>query len=215
VPRPGSPAPLPPWLTGGGAARKWGTDPALAPGSGSRRRRWGGPALLLAGVLAGWLLHAWRQPTPPTPMPAVAEAPRCPDPAPCAAEPVGPAAPGHPGTHTVHARTPAPPMALHDLPLPSEGPQSEESRRASLRAFAQQKASDLRACLGDPGRGPLRRVGAALEIDAHGTVAAVQILGGDNASRELESCYSARLRAWRFPHALMQGDQRLLVNFVL
>jgi hypothetical protein len=59
-------------------------------------------------------------------------------------------------------------------------------------------------------------VGAALEIDSHGTVAAVQILGGDTgSSRALDSCYSARLRSWRFPQALLQGDQRLLVNFVL
>ena len=53
------------------------------------------------------------------------------------------------------------------------------------------------------------------EIDSHGAVAAVQILGGEGSSRELDSCYSARLRSWRFPQALLQGDERLLVNFVL
>jgi hypothetical protein len=105
------------------------------------------------------------------------------------------------------------PLTLH--PLPAEAGVTDENRREALRAFAQHKASDLRGCLGDPGRGPLRRVGAALEIDAHGAVAAVQILGGDTGSRELESCYSAHLRTWRFPQALLQGDERLLVNFVL
>jgi hypothetical protein len=99
--------------------------------------------------------------------------------------------------------------------LPDESSPTDEDRRDALRVFAQKKAGELRGCLGDPGRGPLRRIGAALEIDAHGAVAAVQILGGDGTSRELESCYSAHLRAWRFPQALLQGDERLLVNFVL
>ena len=204
-PRSPSPAPLPPWLAGGAAAR------------GSRRRGGGLralriPALLLVAGAAGWWLHAWRHPAaPPLPPPVVAEVLRCPAAAPCTSEP-GPASGG---THAgrPHARTPAKPLDLHALP--AEGPASDQNRREALRAFAQQKAGDLRSCLVESGRGPLRRIGAALEIDSHGMVAAVQILGGDNGTRALDSCYSAHLRTWRFPQALLQGDQRLLVNFVL
>jgi hypothetical protein len=198
-----APAPLPPWLKRGGSQRS-------GPGPSLRSLR--GPLLVLVGGVAGWLLHAWRQPeaTPPPPVAVVAEAPHCPEPTPCgsgggATAATAPA--GHP-----RAKTPARPLSLH--PLPAEGP-TEDTRREALRAFAQQKAGELRSCLQGPARGPLRRVGAALEIDSHGTVAAVQILGGDSGSRELDSCYSARLRSWRFPQALLQGDQRLLVNFVL
>jgi hypothetical protein len=167
--------------------------------------------LLVAGA-AGWWLHAWRHPAVPAlPAPVVAEVLRCPAATPCGLEP-GPASGGsHAGR--ARARTPAKPLDLHALP--AEGPASDENRREALRAFAQQKAGDLRSCLVEPGRGPLRRVGAALEIDSHGMVAAVQILGGDNGTRALDSCYSAHLRTWRFPQALLQGDQRLLVNFVL
>jgi hypothetical protein len=123
-----------------------------------------------------------------------------------------PAAPSAPHAHATHPHAKATPKGL--VPLPAEGA-SEESRRDALRAFAQQKADDLRGCLDAPGRGPLHRVGAALEIDARGSVAAVQILGGEGPDRALDSCYAARLRAWRFPEALLQGDERLLVNFVL
>jgi hypothetical protein len=185
--------------------------------TGSRRRGPGLrslriPALLLAAGVAGWMLHAWRNPeAPPLRPPVVAEVLRCPADTPCAADLTPGPAGSHPGRP--HAKAPARPLDLHALP--AEGPASDENRREALRAFAQQKAADLRACLGEPGRGPLRRVGAALEIDSHGTVAAVQILGGDTGTRALDSCYSAHLRAWRFPHALLQGDQRLLVNFVL
>jgi len=137
---------------------------------------------------------------------------RCPAATPCASEPAG--APGATHAGRPRGKGPAKPLDLHALP--AEGPASDENRREALRAFAQQKAGDLRSCLTEPGRGPLRRVGAALEIDSHGTVAAVQILGGDTAAtRALDSCYSAHLRTWRFPQALLQGDQRLLVNFVL
>jgi len=201
-PNGGPNAPLPPWLRNGrsGPARSGGFSPAVLRG----------PALLIAGGVIGWFLHVWQTPAPaPVPPPAVAAAPQCPDPVPCGA--------GTPASAPAHATKPTKkvphPLALH--PLPSEHPATEEDRREALRKFAQAKSSDLRDCLGDPGRGPLRRVGAALEIDSHGSVAAVQILGGENSSRELDSCYSARLRSWRFPQALLQGDERLLVNFVL
>jgi len=195
-------APLPPWLRNGGSrpARNGGFSPAALRG----------PALLIAGALIGWFARSWQTPAPaPAAPPVVAAAPQCPSPVPCRGE-----ASSTPANATRPVSKKAPhPLALH--PLPSERPASEEDRREALRAFARAKASDLRDCLGDPGRGPLRRVGAALEIDSHGSVAAVQILGGEGSSRELDSCYSARLRSWRFPQALLQGDERLLVNFVL
>lgn len=194
-------APLPPWLKNGRpAVRSGGFSPAVLRG----------PALLIAGAIIGWFARSWQTPPPaPTPPPVIAAAPQCPEPGPCRADTA--ATPAHgarlPAKKVAHA------LALH--PLPSERPGTEEDRREALRAFAQARASDLRDCLGDPNRGPLRRVGAALEIDSHGAVAAVQILGGEGSSRELDSCYSARLRSWKFPQALLQGDERLLVNFVL
>ena len=194
-------APLPPWLKNGRqAARSSGFSPAALRV----------PALLIAGAIIGWFARSWQTPPPaPAPPPVVAAAPQCPATVPCRAD--TPAAPAHAGH--LPAKKVAHPLALH--PLPSEHPATEQDRREALRAFAQARASDLRDCLGDPNRGPLRRVGAALEIDSHGAVAAVQILGGEGSSRELDSCYSARLRSWRFPQALLQGDERLLVNFVL
>ena len=186
-----------------------GKKRAGAAGFSARALR--GPGLLVAGAAIGWMLHAWRQPAaapPPPVVPVAVEAPVCPTAVPCTTQAKSDS---HPARG--HAKTPARPLALH--PLPNEGPMTDENRREALRAFAQQKAGDLRQCLGAPERGPLRRVGAALEIDAHGAVAAVQILGGEGGSREADHCYSARLRAWRFPQALLQGDERLLVNFVL
>jgi hypothetical protein len=178
--------PLPPWLEGG-----------------RRRRAPKGKGDGLTAGFGGSFLRRLRGPA------LVLAGAACPAPTPCATAEANAttAHPPHP-----HARAPRA-LALHALP--AETGATEENRREALRAFAQTKASDLRGCLVDPGRGPLRRVGAALEIDAHGAVAAVQILGGDTGSREVESCYSAHLRAWRFPQALLQGDERLLVNFVL
>jgi len=45
-------------------------------------------------------------------------------------------------------------------------------------------------------------------------VAAVQILDA-GADAGATACYAERLRAWRFPAALLRGQERLLVNFVL
>jgi hypothetical protein len=199
--------PLPPWLTRGGGR------PTRPRGPGGSLRWMRGPALLLAAGALGWLLHAWRYPPTPAaapPAPPVAQV-ACPAQLPCVTEIATPAA----HSPSAHGRGKPAPRALALRPLPDETGSSAENRRDALRAYAQHKANDLRGCLGDPGRGPLRRVGAALEIDAHGVVAAVQILGGDGANRALESCYSAHLRTWRFPQALLQGDERLLVNFVL
>jgi hypothetical protein len=202
---PHSAAQLPPWLKGGGGA---------AVRSGPRRRaaavlrRLRAPALLLAGFALGWFLH----PPPPAPAPLMAAAPP-PEPPACPPAPrCGQAAPVTHAAARPHAKAAAP-HAL--VPLPPEGPTAEQARRDALRAFAQQKADELRGCLSDPGRGALRRVGAALEIDARGAVATVQILGGESASRAVDSCYAARLKSWRFPESLLHGDERLLVNFVL
>ena len=200
--------PLPPWLRGGNGR------PARS--RGGRSLAWlRGPALILLGGALGWMLHAWRQPSAPVAppvAPAVAQAPvTCPAPLPCVA--AAATSPIRPAPHARPKVAATRPATLNALP--ADDAPTAENRREALRAFAQQKAGDLRACLGDPGRGPLRRVGAALEIDGHGMVAAVQILGGDGGSRALESCYSAHLRTWRFPQALLQGDERLLVNFVL
>jgi hypothetical protein len=186
---PGSPAPLPPWLDQGRRPPK---------GGGLSPRALRGPGLVLAGAVLGWMLHAWRQPAPPPAPPPVAavQATACPTPLPCSAEGRSQPAASHPAR--AHAKAPARPLALH--PLPNEEPMTDENRREALRAFAQQRAGDLRNCLGAPERGPLRRVGAALEIDAHGAVAAVQILGGEGgsrdgerSSRDVEHCYSAHL----------------------
>ena len=200
-PNGGPNAPLPPWLKNGrsGPARSGGFSPAALRG----------PALLIAGALIGWFLHVWQTP-PPAPARRPWSRRRRNVRRRFLAARRTPSTPAH---ATRPAKKVPHPLALH--PLPSEHPASEEDRREALRAFAQARASDLRDCLGDPGRGPLRRIGAALEIDSHGSVAAVQILGGEGSSRELDSCYSARLRSWRFPQALLQGDERLLVNFVL
>jgi hypothetical protein len=118
-----------------------------------------------------------------------------------------------------HRTTPArpkpkPAAATSLVPLPSEQAAAEQTRLQALRAFAQEKADDLRSCVKQPGAGPQRRVGAALEIDARGVVAAVQILGSHDSNRTLETCYAGRLRRWRFPKELLDGDERLLVNFV-
>jgi hypothetical protein len=201
--------PLPPWLRGGGGGAPHGAGAPRRAG-GRVWHRLAAPAMLLCGVAIGWWLHGRQPPPPPVAAAPAPEPPQCP-PVPACGSAAPPAA-AH--AHTAHARpkTSSPPALI---PLPDEGKLSEASRREALRAFAQQKAGDLRNCLGDPGRGPLRRVGAALEIDARGAVAAVQILDGENVNRAVTSCYSARLRSWRFPQALLEGDERLLVNFVL
>src|SRR5689334_14890909 len=82
--------PLPPWLRGGrgvasGPFVSGGAGSGDGGGGGSRGevlRRLAGPALFLAGLAAGWLLHA-PKPPPLTPPPPVAEAPTCPPQAPC------------------------------------------------------------------------------------------------------------------------------------
>jgi hypothetical protein len=162
------------------------------------------------GAVIGWVLHALRAAPPP----AVASPPPQPPPACPAAPPCGEPAPATKGpARAVVKKHVATPLAL--VPLPAEGPTPEQKRREQLRAYAEEKAGELRACLAQPSRGPLRRVGVALEIDGRGAVAAVQILGGDGTEPALASCYASRLRSWVFPTALLDGPERLLVNFVL
>src|SRR3954464_273403 len=119
--------PLPPWLRGeAGGAMGGGAARGGLPPRGDIGRRLAAPALFLAGLAAGWLLHS-PKPPPLTP-PAVAEAPQCPAPVPCT-DP----GPAHASAHTTpHTRAKTGPKAL--VALPSEGA-SEGSRRDALRAF--------------------------------------------------------------------------------
>jgi hypothetical protein len=203
-------ADLPAWLrhSGGGA-------PASRRGGG----RWRGPALvalaigLLAGGGGGGYFLALRRAVPPvSPAPPV-----CPPVIACVA---GPAASGGGGgssgaTHVARHGKPgrAAPVAL--LPLPSGKPLEEGERTKALRAFAAERAPELRECLDDPDRGPPLELGAAFEIGANGAVEVVQILGADGAAREVRHCYSSHLKKWRFPAELLRGEEKLLVNFVL
>lgn len=198
---PSAPSPVPPWLRRSG---------------GSRRGRWsriGGRAVLAvvlfgAGVATGIYV---RRPPPPA-APVAAAAPVCP---PAAACPDGDA------TRSAHRRVPAAPTrraktpAAALRPLPERAPLDEGERRQALRAFAEQKATELRECLDEPDRGPPRNLGAAFEIDPKGTVDSVQILGADSSPKAVRRCYADRLKQWRFPEELLRGDEKLLVNFVL
>jgi hypothetical protein len=107
----------------------------------------------------------------------------------------------------------AAPAAL--LPLPGGKPMEEGERTKALRAFAAERAPELRQCLDDPDRGPTQELGAAFEIGANGRVDLVQILGADAASNEVRHCYASHLKKWRFPTELLRGEEKLLVNFVL
>lgn len=106
-----------------------------------------------------------------------------------------------------------PPTPLQ--PLPERKPLDEGERTRALRAFAANRAPELRDCLDEPDQGPARQLGAAFEIGANGAVELVQILGADAASSEVRRCYSSHLKKWRFPQALLRGEEKLLVNFVL
>ena len=99
--------------------------------------------------------------------------------------------------------------------LPERKPLDEGARTQALRAFAVERAPELRDCLSDPDRGPPVKLGAAFEIGANGAVDFVQILGADGSPKEVRRCYSARLKRWRFPEDLLRGEEKLLVNFVL
>ncbi|HSY39604.1 MAG TPA: hypothetical protein VLA79_08750 [Polyangia bacterium] len=201
-------ADLPAWLrhSGGGASGRRG---------GGRSR---GPALaalalllLAAGGGAGYLLARRRAVPPVTTAPAV-----CPPAVACVAPPASSGGGGSIGASRVvrHGKAGrAAPAAL--MPLPAGKPMEEGERTKALRAFAAERAPELRECLDDPDRGPPLELGAAFEIGANGAVELVQILGADGAPREVRHCYSSHLKKWRFPTELLRGEEKLLVNFVL
>jgi hypothetical protein len=201
-------ADLPAWLrhSAGGAPRRRG---------GGRPR---GPALaalaillLAAGGGAGYLL-ALRRAVPPVITPPAL----CPPTVACVAPPAASGGGGSIGASHVarHGKVGrSAPAAL--APLPAGKPLEEGERTKALRAFAAERAPELRECLDDPDRGPPLELGAAFEIGANGAVELVQILGADGAPREVRRCYSSHLKKWRFPTELLRGEEKLLVNFVL
>ena len=202
-------ADLPAWL------RHSGGGPPSRRGGGRSR----GPALaalaallLAAGGGAGYLL-ALRRAVPPVQTAAAV----CPPVVACVAPPAaGSGGGGATGGSRIarHAKAGhGAPAAL--MPLPSGKPLEEGERTKALRAFAAERAPELRECLDDPDRGPPQELGAAFEIGANGAVELVQILGADGAPREVRHCYSAHLKKWRFPTELLRGEEKLLVNFVL
>ncbi len=206
-----SSANLPAWLrhSGGGAPRGRGGGR----GGGGR-----GPALaalalaLFAGGGGAGYLLALRRAVPPVPAPP----PVCPPAAACVAAPAtagggGASGVAHVARHAKPGRVA--PVAL--LPLPAGKPLEEGERTKALRAFAADRAPELRECLDDPDRGPPLELGAAFEIGANGAVELVQILGADGVPREVRHCYSSHLKKWRFPTELLRGEEKLLVNFVL
>jgi hypothetical protein len=201
-------ADLPAWL------RRSGGDRRRPHGGGrSRGPALGALALLLlgAGGGAGYLLALRRA------VPAVtAPPPVCPPAVACIASPAAVGGGGSTGASRVtrHGKAAhAAPVAL--MPLPSGKPLEEGERTKALRAFAAERAPELRDCLDDPDRGPPLELGAAFEIGANGAVELVQILGADGAPREVRHCYTSHLKKWRFPTELLRGEEKLLVNFVL
>jgi len=201
-------AELPAWLrhSGGGAPGRRG---------GGRSR---GPALaalailLAAGSGGGGYLMGLRRAVPPVATPP----PVCPPAVACIAPPATAGGGGSTGASRVarHGKAGhAAPVAL--TPLPAGKPLEEGERTKALRAFAAERAPELRDCLDDPDRGPPLELGAAFEIGANGAVELVQILGADAAPREVRHCYSSHLKKWRFPTELLRGEEKLLVNFVL
>jgi hypothetical protein len=201
-------ADLPAWLRhsrGGAPSRRGGGRPR-------------GPALaalaillLAAGGGAGYLLALRRAVPPVTTPPAV-----CPPAVACVAPPAASGGGGSIGASRVarHGKVVrSAPAAL--TPLPAGKPLEEGERTKALRAFAAERAPELRECLDDPDRGPPLELGAAFEIGANGAVELVQILGADGAPREVRHCYSSHLKKWRFPTELLRGEEKLLVNFVL
>ena len=201
-------ADLPAWLrhSGGGAPNRRG-------GGRSRGPKLAALAILLlgAGGGAGYLLALRRAVSPAATTPAV-----CPPAVACVATPAASGGGGAIGASRVarHGKAGrAAPAAL--LPLPAGKPMEEGERTKALRAFAAERAPELRDCLDDPDRGPPLELGAAFEIGANGAVELVQILGADAAPREVRHCYSSHLKKWRFPTELLRGEEKLLVNFVL
>ena len=194
-----SPSDLPAWL----AAKGGGRRPA---GEGALTRIAAGVALLALGFLVGWW---WRRPAPP---PAVVVAPVC-APTPLCPEHSGSPAPA-PRRAATTAHKPKSVTSPALVPLPDAPPLDEDARRSALREFAQKKAPELRTCIAEPDKGPTRQLGAAFEIDDHGAVAAVQVVGAQNVGDRTTRCCRARMKTWQFPRELLRGDESMLVSFV-
>ncbi|HLK90531.1 MAG TPA: hypothetical protein VKZ18_11585 [Polyangia bacterium] len=198
---------LPPWLRQSGVP-------------GRRRDDQRQPAGLLAALAvllfaagggAGYLLALRRTPAPaPIPPPPV-----CPPAVACITPSPSSGGGGATGTHAARHTKPAHPAPAALVPLPDGKPMEEGERTKALRAFAQQRAPELRECLDDPDRGPPVELGAAFEIGANGGVEVVQILGADSATADIRRCYASHFKKWRFPAELLRGEEKLLVNFVL
>jgi hypothetical protein len=191
---------LPPWLRRSGPSDRRRANRSAAAA--------GGLALLVAGLAIGWVVGSQRSPAPAVAAPVC---PPVPPPVACA-EPARPA----PRPATPRPSTPrTKPTRVALQPLPDAKPMDEGERTQALRTYAQEKAPELRDCLDDPDRGPPVKLGAAFEIAADGAVELVQILGTDGTGKDVRRCYSKRLKRWRFPQALLRGEEKLLVNFVL
>jgi hypothetical protein len=194
---------LPPWLKRSGPAdRRRRNRPAQTAA--------GAVALFGAGIAIGWMVASRTTGAAPPP-------PVCPPLPPTVACPETPAAPpnGHPAPRPLAAATRAKTTRLALMPLPAVKPMDEGERTEALRAYASQKAPDLRECLADPDNGPPVKLGVAFEIAANGAVELVQILGADGAAKDVRRCWSKNLKRWRFPEPLLRGEEKLLVNFVL
>jgi len=198
---------LPPWLRRAGSRGSRRT---------SGRRASAGlvaAALLLVAVggLGGFMIgRRNKTEAPPPAAPAV-----CPPAAACVDHPAGPAATASRARPAPAAHHFKPPRVAALGPLPESKPLDDETRTEALRAFARERAAELRDCLPEPDRGPPVKLGAAFEIRAGGAVDFVQILGADGSSRDVRRCYASRLKRWRFPEDLLRGEEKLLVNFVL
>jgi hypothetical protein len=198
------PGDLPPWL------RRRASDKA----SGRAAGRVGAAVALLALGGAGGFFAAKRFDHPPLAV-AAPPAPVCP-PTPACADATGVGHIGAPRPHALnHDKRAKPTRAAALKPLPEKAELDDGARAAALRAFAEQKAPELRDCLPEPDRGPPIKLGAAFEIDSGGSVGVVQLLGAENSPKEVRRCYAKRLKRWRFPEDLLRGEEKLLVNFVL
>jgi hypothetical protein len=194
---------LPPWLRRSGPVdRRRRTRPAQTAA--------GAVAVFAAGIAVGWMVASRATGAAP-PMPVC---PPLPPAVACQEPPVAPPS-GHPTPRPLAAATRGKTTRVAMMPLPAANPMDEGERTEALRAYAAQKAPELRECLADPDSGPPMKLGVAFEIAADGAVELVQLLGAEGAAKDVRRCYSKHLKKWRFPEPLLRGEEKLLVNFVL
>ena len=190
-------------------------------GSG-RRRRDGGRgrgaamtalALLLfaAGGGAGYLVALRRAAPPPAAPPPV-----CPPAVACLSPAPSTGGGGSTGAARLarHAKAGrAAPAAL--VPLPAGKPLEEGERTKALRAFAAERAPELRDCLDDPDRGrrrssvpPSRSAPTAPSSWCRSWALTPRLARSGTAT-------AVTSRSGGFPTELLRGEEKLLVNFVL